>query len=83
MLFVFRCGHLKLADFGSATRLSSLGNAKGSMPIGTTDYIAPEILMALENPKKFTHGVRIIKKYNNILLVFHCKCINTLFIASL
>ncbi|XP_077302884.1 citron rho-interacting kinase sticky [Arctopsyche grandis] len=51
-----RCGHLKLADFGSAARLSNLGNVKSSMPVGTTEYISPEILMSLENPKKISHG---------------------------
>ncbi|KAL5964835.1 hypothetical protein TSMEX_007418 [Taenia solium] len=37
-------GHLKLADFGSCVRLDSQGRYFCSSPIGTPDYISPEML---------------------------------------
>ena len=38
-----RKGHVKLADFGSAARLID-GKVQTGMPVGTPDYIAPEVL---------------------------------------
>ncbi|KAM3179678.1 hypothetical protein ACTXT7_000119 [Hymenolepis weldensis] len=37
-------GHLKLADFGSCVQLDSQGRYFCSSPIGTPDYISPEML---------------------------------------
>ncbi|KAL5112651.1 hypothetical protein TcWFU_008078 [Taenia crassiceps] len=37
-------GHLKLADFGSCVRLDAQGRYFCSSPIGTPDYISPEML---------------------------------------
>lgn len=37
-------GHLKLADFGSCVRLDDQGRYFCSSPIGTPDYISPEML---------------------------------------
>lgn len=37
---LFRCGHVKLGDFGSCARLSEGGCVVG----GTADYVAPELL---------------------------------------
>nr|CUU98549.1 hypothetical transcript [Hymenolepis microstoma] len=37
-------GHLKLADFGSCVRLDSQGRYFCTSPIGTPDYISPEML---------------------------------------
>lgn len=57
-----RCGHVKLADFGSAARLTSSGVVNQTMPVGTPEYIAPEILLSLNNntedKKKCCYGVR-------------------------
>ncbi|XP_017783793.1 PREDICTED: citron Rho-interacting kinase [Nicrophorus vespilloides] len=48
-----RCGHLKLADFGSAVKLNSKGVIPpGGMPVGTPDYIAPEALQSLDKTTK-------------------------------
>ncbi|KAF7283165.1 hypothetical protein GWI33_001228 [Rhynchophorus ferrugineus] len=44
-----RCGHLKLADFGSAAKLDKNGVVMVGPPVGTPDYIAPEVLQCLEN----------------------------------
>ncbi|EDV23579.1 uncharacterized protein TRIADDRAFT_27610, partial [Trichoplax adhaerens] len=41
-------GHVKLADFGSAARLSPNNTVLSKMPVGTPDYIAPEVLSGLE-----------------------------------
>ncbi|GLH00471.1 Serine/threonine-protein kinase Genghis Khan [Gryllus bimaculatus] len=47
-VLVDRCGHLKLADFGSAARLTAAGVVTSQLPIGTPEYIAPEVLQALD-----------------------------------
>ena len=54
-----RFGHLKLADFGSATALNKDGNAVSFSPVGTPEYIAPELLQALSTikPTKSVHDV--------------------------
>ncbi len=44
-----RLGHIKLADFGSAARLDAVGVVRNEMPVGTADYIAPEVLTSLNN----------------------------------
>ncbi|XP_068623643.1 citron rho-interacting kinase-like [Battus philenor] len=45
-IFLDRCGHVKLGDFGSCARLSE-GNASG-VAVGTPDYVAPELLAAAD-----------------------------------
>uniref|UniRef100_A0A182PIK0 non-specific serine/threonine protein kinase n=1 Tax=Anopheles epiroticus TaxID=199890 RepID=A0A182PIK0_9DIPT len=42
-----RFGHLKLADFGNATAINDDGSVSSPMPVGTPDYIAPELLQTL------------------------------------
>ena len=41
-------GHLKLADFGSCIRLDENGLITSNVPVGTCDYISPEVLRAQE-----------------------------------
>ncbi|XP_065830608.1 citron Rho-interacting kinase-like isoform X2 [Oscarella lobularis] len=44
-------GHIKLADFGSAAKLSpGSKTVKSQMPVGTPDYIAPEVLSCINGP---------------------------------
>ena len=50
-----RCGHAKLADFGSAARLGPSGKVTAGMPVGTPDYLAPEVLRAI-NSGTYTGG---------------------------
>lgn len=53
-----RCGHLKLADFGSAAKLNTNGLSSNMVPVGTPDYIAPEVLQCMNSKQqKFTYGV--------------------------
>lgn len=47
-----RLGHVKLADFGSAARLGSKGLITSHMPVGTPEYIAPEVLRSMEGTSK-------------------------------
>ncbi|XP_061723003.1 citron rho-interacting kinase-like [Cydia pomonella] len=44
-ILIDRCGHVKLGDFGSCTRLAA-GSAVGA--VGTPDYVAPELLAAAD-----------------------------------
>lgn len=57
-----RFGHLKLADFGNSLQLNKDGNAITISPVGTPDYIAPELLQTFTNAKltKSIHGVSTI-----------------------
>ncbi|KAJ1674519.1 Serine/threonine-protein kinase MRCK alpha, partial [Spiromyces aspiralis] len=44
-------GHIKLADFGSCVQIKYIGSSDivgASIPVGTCDYIAPEVLQAQE-----------------------------------
>lgn len=50
-----QCGHVKLSDFGSAAKLSSSGLVTQMMPVGTPEYIAPEILLSLSNGNEESH----------------------------
>lgn len=54
-----RLGHLKLTDFGSAAIIEKDGHVTSYTPIGTPDYIAPEILQPIHSrrPMKTTYNV--------------------------
>lgn len=57
-ILIDRCGHIKLADFGSAARLTSSGVVRSKMPVGTPDYIAPEVLQSVnEKDTSVPYGV--------------------------
>lgn len=47
-------GHIKLADFGSCIHLNKDGLITSNIPVGTSDYISPEVLQAQE--KKSSYG---------------------------
>lgn len=53
-----RCGHIKLADFGSAAKLKN-GSLCNPVPVGTPDYIAPEVLESMngKSQKSTSYGV--------------------------
>ncbi|KAF4517256.1 hypothetical protein B566_EDAN011641 [Ephemera danica] len=46
-----RCGHIKLADFGSAAKLNADGKVNRPLPVGTPEYIAPEVLQSVSDEK--------------------------------
>lgn len=50
-----RFGHLKLADFGSAIALNEDGSFISISPVGTPDYIAPELLSILSTKGNQKH----------------------------
>ncbi|ORZ25910.1 kinase-like domain-containing protein [Absidia repens] len=52
-----RNGHVKLADFGSSRSLSQCMETIQSTPVGTCDYISPEIL--LSNQGNVTYGTEV------------------------
>lgn len=76
-ILIDRCGHLKLADFGSAAKLTAAGVVMSQMPVGTPDYIAPEVLESMEasfgNAKKKSqsaYGVSHVLYHGFICLSF-------------
>ncbi|CAG5116714.1 unnamed protein product, partial [Candidula unifasciata] len=53
-------GHIKLADFGSAARLDASGKVSAHIPVGTPDYVAPELLLAMnKSHSQFSYGTEI------------------------
>ncbi|XP_052512908.1 myotonin-protein kinase isoform X4 [Budorcas taxicolor] len=42
-----RCGHIRLADFGSCLKLRGDGTVRSLVAVGTPDYLSPEILQAV------------------------------------
>lgn len=54
-----RLGHLKLTDFGSAAVIEKDGHVTSFTPIGTPDYIAPELLQPIHSkrPMRTTYNV--------------------------
>jgi citron Rho-interacting kinase len=52
-------GHIKLADFGSSARLSpGSRTVMSKMPVGTPDYIAPEVLACINGSSGTAYGVK-------------------------
>ncbi|KAL9906405.1 citron rho-interacting kinase sticky isoform 1-T1 [Glossina fuscipes fuscipes] len=45
-ILIDRLGHIKLADFGNAATLNRDGHVFSLSPVGTPDYIAPELLQS-------------------------------------
>ncbi|KAM6423571.1 citron Rho-interacting kinase isoform 5-T5 [Liasis olivaceus] len=48
-ILIDRTGHIKLVDFGSAAKMTVDRMVDAKVPIGTPDYMAPEVLAALNN----------------------------------
>lgn len=60
-----RFGHLKLADFGSAAMLDKEGHVISFSPVGTPDYIAPELLQPIST-KKSMKTIYNVSHINNL-----------------
>uniref|UniRef100_H3CFL9 non-specific serine/threonine protein kinase n=1 Tax=Tetraodon nigroviridis TaxID=99883 RepID=H3CFL9_TETNG len=57
-VLIDRTGHIKLADFGSAARLTANKTvAVPTLPVGTQDFLSPEILTALNGGPNCTYGI--------------------------
>uniref|UniRef100_A0A8C5E0L3 non-specific serine/threonine protein kinase n=1 Tax=Gouania willdenowi TaxID=441366 RepID=A0A8C5E0L3_GOUWI len=57
-ILIDRTGHIKLADFGSAARLTANKTvASSALPVGTQDFLAPEVLAAMNGGSHRTYGV--------------------------
>ncbi|XP_067360962.1 citron Rho-interacting kinase isoform X3 [Channa argus] len=57
-ILIDRTGHIKLADFGSAARLTANKTvAAPSVPVGTQDFLSPEVLAAMNGGSNSTYGV--------------------------
>ncbi|KAM4709498.1 citron Rho-interacting kinase [Discoglossus pictus] len=55
-ILIDRTGHIKLVDFGSAARLNTNKTVNARLPVGTPDYMAPEVLMVMNGDGKSTYG---------------------------
>ncbi|XP_052411497.1 citron rho-interacting kinase isoform X4 [Carassius gibelio] len=56
-VLIDRTGHIKLADFGSAARLTANRTVTCSnLPVGTQDFLAPEILSTLNGGPACSYG---------------------------
>lgn len=60
-ILIDRFGHIKLADFGNAAALDRDGHVLSLSPVGTPDYIAPELLQTISTYKlsKSMHDVSL------------------------
>uniref|UniRef100_A0A668U8X6 Citron Rho-interacting kinase n=1 Tax=Oreochromis aureus TaxID=47969 RepID=A0A668U8X6_OREAU len=57
-ILIDRTGHIKLADFGSAARLTANKTvATPTVPVGTQDFLSPEVLTAMNGGSNSTYGV--------------------------
>ncbi|KAJ8379503.1 hypothetical protein SKAU_G00002810 [Synaphobranchus kaupii] len=57
-ILIDRTGHIKLADFGSAAKLTANKTVVASrLPVGTQDFLAPEVLAALSGGGQASYGV--------------------------
>nr|XP_057910508.1 citron rho-interacting kinase isoform X2 [Doryrhamphus excisus] len=57
-VLIDRTGHIKLADFGSAARLTSNKTvAAPTVPVGKQDFLSPEVLAAMNGGPHSTYGV--------------------------
>jgi len=48
-ILIDRSGHIKLADFGACHKLDEYGQVDSNVPVGTPEYISPEVLKSRES----------------------------------
>ncbi|XP_011473457.1 citron Rho-interacting kinase isoform X2 [Oryzias latipes] len=57
-ILIDRTGHIKISDFGSAARLTINKTVSApTVPVGTQDYLSPEVLAAMNGGSQGTYGV--------------------------
>ncbi|NXX93271.1 CTRO kinase, partial [Centropus bengalensis] len=55
-ILIDRTGHIKLVDFGSAAKMTGNKTVNAKLPVGTPDYMAPEMLTGLNGDGKASYG---------------------------
>ncbi|XP_010572800.1 PREDICTED: citron Rho-interacting kinase isoform X2 [Haliaeetus leucocephalus] len=55
-ILIDRTGHIKLVDFGSAAKMTVNKMVNAKLPVGTPDYMAPEMLTGLNGDGKASYG---------------------------
>ncbi|XP_009285793.1 PREDICTED: citron Rho-interacting kinase isoform X1 [Aptenodytes forsteri] len=55
-VLIDRTGHIKLVDFGSAAKMTVNKMVSAKLPVGTPDYMAPEMLTGLNGDGKASYG---------------------------
>nr|XP_048278869.1 citron Rho-interacting kinase isoform X1 [Myodes glareolus] len=55
-ILIDRTGHIKLVDFGSAAKMNS-NKVNAKLPIGTPDYMAPEVLTVMNEDRRGAYGL--------------------------
>ncbi|XP_048820090.1 citron Rho-interacting kinase isoform X5 [Lagopus muta] len=55
-VLIDRTGHIKLVDFGSAAKMTVNKTVNAKLPVGTPDYMAPEMLTGLNGDGKTSYG---------------------------
>ncbi|NXB57291.1 CTRO kinase, partial [Struthidea cinerea] len=55
-ILIDRTGHIKLVDFGSAAKITVNKTVNARLPVGTPDYMAPEVLTGLGGDGKVSYG---------------------------
>ncbi|XP_067911362.1 citron Rho-interacting kinase-like isoform X3 [Heterodontus francisci] len=56
-ILIDRTGHIKLADFGSAAKLTANKTVSSKLPVGTPDFMAPEVLTVMNGNGSSSYGV--------------------------
>ncbi|XP_062890138.1 citron Rho-interacting kinase isoform X4 [Mobula hypostoma] len=56
-ILIDRTGHIKLADFGSAAKLTANKTVSSKLPFGTPDFMAPEVLTVMNGDGCSSYGV--------------------------
>uniref|UniRef100_A0A3Q3BMX6 Citron Rho-interacting kinase n=1 Tax=Kryptolebias marmoratus TaxID=37003 RepID=A0A3Q3BMX6_KRYMA len=57
-ILIDRTGHIKLADFGSAAKLTANKTVTvASVPVGTQDFLSPEVLTAINGGPHSSYGI--------------------------
>ncbi|XP_065549214.1 citron Rho-interacting kinase isoform X6 [Lathamus discolor] len=56
-VLIDRTGHIKLVDFGSAAKMTANKTVNAKLPVGTPDYMAPEMLTGLNGDGKGSYGL--------------------------
>uniref|UniRef100_UPI00398F48EE citron Rho-interacting kinase-like isoform X2 n=1 Tax=Pristiophorus japonicus TaxID=55135 RepID=UPI00398F48EE len=56
-ILIDRTGHIKLADFGSAAKLTANKTVSSKLPVGTPDFMAPEVLTVMNGDGCSSYGV--------------------------